>query len=448
ILPHLAEDLQFVEMFLNEARLAASLNHPNIVQIFDLGETNGAYFIAMEYIDGPNLRGLCRKAVEQGKHLPFEHAAKIIALACEGLGYAHDFAEDGQPLNLIHRDISPDNILLTRQGAVKVVDFGIAKAANQGHLTKTGTLKGKLAYMPPEQLKGKPLDRRADIFALGVVLYELVAGLKPFDSTSEVATMQAILYEAPVPVTDRRPDCPPELVAIINKALEKDREQRYADCRSLQRDLEKFILSRGATIGAYELAAVVSEIIPAQPVPLQTTPGPRAAPEPTVPPTVVPQRGPPAEPPTMIKPAAPDRRDPLAPPIPAESRPQTGSRPAPVFEDEPLPPRTASSSGKAGLVALIAGIAILSGGGAWFFATRSAPPAPVEPVASTKAPEPVKPPEPPKAAEPEKAPEPPTRTLEPVVLAVEPPREEPKPPEPRHETKAVEPAEKKAKGAS
>ncbi|HLK99636.1 MAG TPA: serine/threonine-protein kinase, partial [Myxococcaceae bacterium] len=178
ILPHLAEDPAFVEMFLSEAKLAAQLNHPNIVQIFDFGEADDAYFLAMEFIDGPNLRVLLKRASQQGVALPPAVCARLIATACEGLAFAHDFADPGtgELLGLIHRDISPDNVLVSRQGAVKVVDFGIAKAAGQSHKTRSGVIKGKLSYMPPEQLRAKQLDRRADVYALGVVLYELLTG--------------------------------------------------------------------------------------------------------------------------------------------------------------------------------------------------------------------------------------------------------------------------------
>ncbi len=281
ILPHLAEDERFVEMFLNEARLAARLNHPNIVTIFELGEEEDSYFIAMEYIDGPNLRTLGRSAARSGRPIPVEHAAKIISLACEGLGFAHDFADDsGQPLNLIHRDVSPDNILLSRAGGVKVVDFGIVKAANQSHLTQTGTIKGKLSYMAPEQARGMPLDRRADIFSLGVVLYELIAGMKPFDSTSEVAALQAILFAPPAPLLEKRPDCPPALSAIIERALQKDREDRYSDCRAMQLDLERFLMECGTPIGAYDLSKLVAELSPSGPPALRTAPpGPAIPPQ-------------------------------------------------------------------------------------------------------------------------------------------------------------------------
>lgn len=424
ILPHLVEDPAFVEMFLNEARLAALLNHPNIVQIFDLGEADGSYFIAMEHIDGPNLRALCRRASEAGKVVPLEQAAKIISLACEGLGYAHDFSEEGRPLNLIHRDISPDNVMLSRTGAVKVVDFGIAKAANQGHLTKTGTLKGKLAYMPPEQLRGKPLDRRADIFALGVVLYELVAGMKPFDATSEIASMQAILHDPPTPLNERRLDCPAELVVIVERALQKDREDRYPDCRAMQRDLESFLLTRRTAVGAYELAELVSDILPAAP---QVTPGPQAAvltpirraptpPAPAAAPTL-------QESATVVGPAAATAVD---PPAATASTPAptavTGAAPAvaPTTID-PAPAR----SGRSGLIFGTLGLAAAAAmGGYVFFAIPKAPP--VEPVAVVTPPpaaEPAKPPavepaKPPAVAEPAKPPtveEPPATPPEPTA---------------------------------
>jgi serine/threonine-protein kinase len=262
ILPHLAEDEQFVEMFLGEAKLAAQLEHPNVVQIFDFGEAEGTFYLAMEYIDGPNLRILSKRARAAGVALPPAACAKIIASACEGLAYAHDFMDPatGEPLDLIHRDISPDNILLSRQGAVKVVDFGIAKAANQSHKTQTGLIKGKIAYMPPEQLQARPLDRRVDVYALGVVLYELLTGHKPFDATTDVSMMQAILFEPFVPAVTRRPELPRPLMDILDKALSKVREHRYADCRAFQTDLERFILSAGEPVGAYQLSRLVAQV--------------------------------------------------------------------------------------------------------------------------------------------------------------------------------------------
>jgi serine/threonine-protein kinase len=259
ILPHFNDDARFIEMFLGEARLAAQLNHPNLVQIFDFGEAGGQYYLAMEYIDGPNLRVLNQAARRQEGPIGFALAARIIALAAEGLHFAHDLrGENGEFLNLVHRDISPDNILVSRSGAVKVVDFGIAKATSQPHLTRSGMIKGKMAYMPPEQLAREPLDRRSDLFALGIVLYELVTGGMPFDATSEVSIIQAIMSQAPLERPSlRRPDCPPALEAIITRCLEKDREARYPSAAALQTDLERFIQSTGQLVGTRDVASLV-----------------------------------------------------------------------------------------------------------------------------------------------------------------------------------------------
>jgi serine/threonine protein kinase len=293
ILPHLAENPTFVEMFLAEARLAAQLNHPNIVQIFDFGAAHGEYFLAMEYIDGPNLRVLLKRARAQSIRLSPTLCARIISAACEGLAFAHDFqAPTGEPLGLIHRDISTDNILLSRQGSVKVVDFGIAKAAGQSHHTQTGLIKGKVAYMPPEQLRAEPLDRRVDVYALGVVLYVLLTGRKPFDAPTDASLMQAILFEPPVPATQLRPDLPEALQHILDRALARDREQRYPDCRAFQDALEDFIVSTGKAVGAYQLSQLVSRLEPRAdvlpppvrdtvenpPAPVQKTPAPALRP--------------------------------------------------------------------------------------------------------------------------------------------------------------------------
>ena len=267
ILPHFAEDPGFVEMFLREAKLVAQLNHPNIVQIFDFGEEDGSYFLAMEYIDGPHLRALLKKARAVGMPLPPALCARLIASACEGLAFAHDFQDPltRKPLGLIHRDISPDNILVSRQGAVKVVDFGIAKTADQSQRTQTGVIKGKVAYLSPEQIRGRPLDRRVDVYALGVVLYELLTGHKPFHAPTDASLMQAILFEPLTPATQLRLDLPVALQHILDRALARDRERRYPDCRAFQLALEDFIVSTGKSVGAYQLSQFISQLVPPNP---------------------------------------------------------------------------------------------------------------------------------------------------------------------------------------
>jgi len=263
VLPNLTKNPKFVAMFLDEARLSLFLQHANIVQVFDFGEVEGQYFIAMEFIDGPNLRILNREARRRQGPLGLPLAARIISLAAEGLHFAHELTDEtGALVNLVHRDISPDNILVSRTGSVKVVDFGIAKAANQPHLTKSGTVKGKLAYMPPEQLAREPLDRRSDIFALGVVLFELVTGEMPFDATSEVSIIQAILGQEPLRrLRSRRTDAPPMLDDIIARCLAKSPHDRYPSCRELQHDLEQFLQQSGAPVGASDIAATVQEFL-------------------------------------------------------------------------------------------------------------------------------------------------------------------------------------------
>jgi serine/threonine protein kinase len=266
ILPDLVDNAEFVSMFLNEARLAALLNHPNIIQIFELGSEGGTYYLVMELVEGAHLRGLIRAARARGEYLPLNEVLKIISLACEGLAYAHELADDrGRPLQLVHRDVSPENLLISRQGAVKVADFGIAKAANLPHLTRTGILKGKISYMSPEQLEARALDKRADVFSLGVALHEALTLARPFDGGGEVATMRAILAERSPRLTELRPDLPVEVQAVVDRALEKDRERRYPDCRALLADLDRLLLKRQAMVGAGDLAELVNRYLPPDP---------------------------------------------------------------------------------------------------------------------------------------------------------------------------------------
>ncbi|WP_434391561.1 protein kinase domain-containing protein [Melittangium boletus] len=289
ILPHLAEEPAFVEMFLSEAKLAARLTHPHIVQIFDFGESEGAYFLAMEYVDGPSLRTLIKRAQAQGTLLPPTLCARLVSDACEGLAFAHDFVDPdtGESQGLIHRDISPDNILLSRQGAVKVVDFGIAKAAGQGHRTQSGIIKGKLAYMPPEQLRARDMDRRVDVYALGVVLYELLTGQRPYMSDTDPGLMQAILFEPPVPAVQLRAELPDGLLRILDKALAKEANRRHEDCHALQAELEEYILSVGRPLTAQFVAQFIQRTASSTELSAVRGPGtepnePRTTPLPTV----------------------------------------------------------------------------------------------------------------------------------------------------------------------
>ncbi len=242
ILPHLAEDPEFVQMFLNEAKIASRFNHPNIAQIYDLGEKDGQYFIAMEFIHGEDLGRVMRRAWSTGQWVARHIALRIVADSCQGLYYAHTRNdEQGRPLRVVHRDISPQNILISFDGAVKVVDFGIAKASDQVSNTKSGAIKGKFAYMAPEQAAGKPLDARSDLFALGLVLYELVTGVRPLKRDSELATLQAAL-ECKIDPPSAVAEVPGELDEIVMRALAKAPDDRYSDAREFQRALEQFLL--------------------------------------------------------------------------------------------------------------------------------------------------------------------------------------------------------------
>jgi len=245
ILPELARDQSFVEMLLHEARVAATLSHPNIVQTFDVGEVEGTYYIAMEHVNGEDIRSIVRGMKRAGmSDFPLEHALCIVLGVCSGLAYAHEKRDlDGHAINIVHRDVSPQNILVTFEGDVKVVDFGIAKSTQVAVAEKVGTgqLKGKIPYMSPEQATGRPIDHRSDIFSVGIVLFELSTGRRLFKSQSEHETLKLICerdYPRPSQV---RPGYPASLELIVMKALARDVTRRYQTARELQADLETFI---------------------------------------------------------------------------------------------------------------------------------------------------------------------------------------------------------------
>ncbi|TNE51736.1 MAG: PEGA domain-containing protein [Deltaproteobacteria bacterium] len=262
ILSHLTENEEFIRMFLDEGRLAAHLDHPNLCQIIGLGESDGTYYMSMEYIDGMVLSSLMKQAAHRGVYIPFEHCCQIIIGACAGLDYAHSCTNNhGEALNLVHRDISPQNVMLTYNGDIKVVDFGIAKAASQVHHTRAGVLKGKYAYMSPEQATGAPLDRRSDVFALGVVLWELTTGHRLFRADNEIATLHKIIGGDYPPPSAYRDSYPPALELIVQKALATDRDQRFQDCGEMQLALEDFLLRHGLAAGSKRLAHYIQRIM-------------------------------------------------------------------------------------------------------------------------------------------------------------------------------------------
>ena len=239
ILPHLSDNKEFVDMFVDEAKMVAGLTHPNIVQIFDLGRIEKSYYIAMEYVQGRDLRSILRRARERGTRVPLDLCALVASRVCAALEYAHRKKDDrGQPMMTVHRDISPQNILISFEGDVKLTDFGIAKAASKATVTEAGALRGKLLYMSPEQAWGKPMDRRSDLFSLGIVFYETLTDHKPFLGSSEVSILETVRECKVAPPRSLNGAIPPALERVVMKALERDPERRYQDAGEMSRDLE------------------------------------------------------------------------------------------------------------------------------------------------------------------------------------------------------------------
>ncbi|MBK8011793.1 MAG: protein kinase [Deltaproteobacteria bacterium] len=242
ILSHLSEQATFVRMFLDEARTSAQLNHPNIVQIYDLGQEGESYYIAMEFIAGENLAAIAWRGMKRGRPFSPAFAARTIADASKALHYAHHLrGTDGRALEIVHRDISPQNILVTYEGEVKVVDFGIAKAASKSEQTKTGMLKGKFSYMSPEQCLGARVDMRSDIFALGILLYELCTGKRLFKHDSELMILEMITKRTVIPPSEVTQGIPRRLEAIIMRALEKDVAARFQTAQEMQIAIEDYL---------------------------------------------------------------------------------------------------------------------------------------------------------------------------------------------------------------
>jgi serine/threonine protein kinase len=255
VLPFYEEEPAFIALLLDEARLAATLSHPNIVQVFAAGEIDGTYYIAMEHVEGLDLRGLLRRMVALGEQRPpLEHALLLIRQLLAGLGYAHDKCDfQGQPLFIVHRDISPHNVLVTHAGDVKIADFGIAKSAAQlGERSKAGVLKGKAAYMSPEHANGQKVDQRSDLFAVGVLLFELSTGKRLFKADNEAETLRLVCYEEYPRPSDVRPDYPPGLERIVMRALARDPAARHQHAHQMLAELEAF--AEGARLFCSRLA--------------------------------------------------------------------------------------------------------------------------------------------------------------------------------------------------
>jgi serine/threonine protein kinase len=265
--PHLQHDEDLVKMFVDEARLAAALDHPNIAQVIDIGRNAGEYFFAMEYLHGRDFRHLMEAARGRGG-LPLGCAIEVVLGVARGLHHAHERkSADGQPMGLVHRDVSPANVVITYEGSVKLVDFGIAKAAVLTRKTQAGTLMGKVGYMSPEQCMGEPADRKSDVFALGILLYEATTGRRAFRAESQFAMMNQIIHGRWQRPREIVPGYSERLEAIVVRAMATDPADRYPTAQALQLDLEAFAHAERVLHSPAVLADYLAELFGATPYP-------------------------------------------------------------------------------------------------------------------------------------------------------------------------------------
>lgn len=259
VLPNLAKNEKFIAMFLDEARLSLHLNHANIVQTFDIGRSENSYFIVMEFVSGANLKRVLELSRENGHRISPALTAFIVHEICKGLYHAHR-RRDGRerPLNIVHRDVSPPNALLSVEGEVKLVDFGLAKAATQAALTDPGIVKGKFSYLSPEAAYGEKVDFRADIFSTGIILWEMLAGVKLFDGRTDLETVKLVRRAKIPPLSDYHSNIPSELEAIIRKALARQPRDRYQSARDLAQDLSRFLFRNRLMVTSFDVADLVS----------------------------------------------------------------------------------------------------------------------------------------------------------------------------------------------
>jgi serine/threonine-protein kinase len=407
MLSNLSSIPDFVEMFRDEARLAARLSHPNIIQIHELGFIEGCYYICMEYLAGEDFSSTLRQAGKKRQYTPIPITLRVLVDAARGLHYAHDFTnEEGQPLHIVHRDISPSNLYVTYQGQVKVLDFGIAKAASRVVQTRTGVVKGKYIYMAPEQAQGKEVDRRADVFSLGVSLYESLTNVRPFARENDLAVLNALLQSDFQPPALLRRDIPPELNAVVLKALALFPQDRYATAADFADAIEQSVKGKIPVATHKEVAEYLrmqfgEERFAAKTrVPSLATLTSQSA-----------QTG--SQPPQQVVFASSGTYPTVPPPIPPAAPPQAQQRisstsvigPPAGVRAEPASPKRSSKL----ILGVVAGAVLLLGGGgftAWRVLSKSPP------AVATPSEVPV--------AQPPVAPAPPTETSPTAVAAVAP----------------------------
>ena len=264
VLPALTKNKRFVNMFLDEARLSMVLTHANIVQVFDVGRADGTYFIVMELVDGHNLRRVFQRMTEKAYHMPVHYAAYLLIEICKGLAHAHDQRDaTGTPLGIVHRDISPPNVLLSKSGEVKITDFGLAKAITQLEITDPGIVKGKFSYLSPEAANGKPVDHRADIFAAGILLWEILSGRRLFLGKSDMETVE-LIRKADVPsLISINKEVTPEFEQIIGKSLARDPKQRWHSARDFGDALASYLFANNLKVTNFDIASMLKSLFAA-----------------------------------------------------------------------------------------------------------------------------------------------------------------------------------------
>ena len=264
ILPHLTQDAKFVSMFLDEARLSMQLNHANIVQILDLGRVGDTYFMAMELVDGMNLRRGMQRAIDLVRPFPVNVACFVAMEIAKGLAYAHEKADvQGQSLGIVHRDVSPPNVLISRQGEVKVTDFGLAKAKSNVAVSEIDVVKGKFAYLSPETVEGKQPDARADIYALGIILWEMLCGRRLFAAGNDAEIIELVRKGDVPKVSSLREDADDELDKVMQRILAKNIKRRFQSCREVEQELGNYLAHKGLRATSADLSTFVRDLLDA-----------------------------------------------------------------------------------------------------------------------------------------------------------------------------------------
>ena len=404
ILPQLAQDPSFEAMFLDEARLASGIHHPNVCEIFDLGEEAGALYIAMEWVNGEALSRVLKPPVPRGQkaiaqRLNARVAARIVADAAKGLHAAHELRDEmGRPLGVVHRDVSPQNILVSLDGVVKVTDFGVAKALRTDHeATMAGQVKGKVAYMAPEQARGAAIDRRSDVFALGIVLYEITTGTRPFAGENEIEVMRSLAAGYFDPPSSVVPGYPPELEAIVFNAMAMDPARRFPTAEAMRHALEEWLARSGPIVTEVHVAATVRERVGilvderVARIRERTKTGTLELPATeTAPPYAVPPTEASSSFASVV--SAPGTAPSGVSGVSYQSAPSAVSHIAPVVATAPpfsAPrPASGSSAAKTALIGVAVGVGVFAlvavgGGSYWVLKSRSRATAAVQPAAST-----------------------------------------------------------------